>query len=330
MAITATTSVLTGDDWKYAKDIQPGDWVFNRLGKPVKVKMAQIYRSEDCRRVTFGDYLTVEGDGHLAFPIETPTDRIVMRKYQGVKKRRVKQKFLNCTQMLEQGLDFRRNEYRFSVATTHPIELPHQPLEIPPFLFGFWFISRKWNKTLTVPHEFKDRVFQSFKDAGYKVTEKGLYTKNYIRFVTEPSIWSQLAGRIPTKMPLSYLNGSAEQRLDLICGILCAKPIRKATKLGCFSFKTKKKHISLTFQYLSESLGATACPTLDTYGNTYNLSVMRLPSFIPEMAPPRPFTHYARRYVKSIEPIPAQLCVHIETDDEDGSFLTGEGFIPCH
>ena len=190
------------------------------------------------------------------------------------------------------------------------------------FLSG---IKRLWG----INREFKEKVFEKFKDSGYQIEEKGKYQKKYTKFRTIPSIWSQLAGRIPTKMPLSYLNASYSQRLELIQGVLCVKPCKKASPDGFFTFKSSKKHISAAFQYLSETLGAKTSLTYDKHANTHDVRVQRLQPFLPEMAPPRPFTHYARRYVKSIEPIPAQLCVHIETDDSDGSYLVGEGFIPC-
>ena len=330
MAITATTSILTGNDWQYAKDIRPGDWVFNRLGKPVKVKLAQMYRSEDCYRVTFSDYLTVEGDTHLAFPIEDRNYREHCWIYKGKYKKTAQPKVTKCSDLSALTDKCRQGRMKYSVPTTEPIQLPHQPLDIPPFIFGFWFIARKANKTLTVPVEFSEKVFTILKENGYKIEKTFQDIRGYKKFTTQPSIWTQLAGKIPTKMPLSYLNGSHEQRLELIQGILCARHCKKSTKQGYFTFKSSKKHISTAFQYLSESLGAVSSLTYDKHANTYDVNVHRLQPFLPEMAPARPYTHYARRYVKSIEPIPAQLCVHIETDDEDGSFLTGEGFIPCH
>lgn len=331
MAITATTSVFTGDDWKYAKDIKPGDWVFNRLGKPVKVKLAQMYRSEDCRRVTFHDYLTIEGDSHLAFPAETVSRRIKAFRYKGVwKNHKFIPHIIGNETMRESGLIYNETRMKYSVPTTSPIELPHQPLDIPPFIFGFWFMARKADKTLTVPVEFADKVFTILKDNGYKIEKTFKDVRGYKKFTTSPSIWTQLVGKIPTKIPLAYLNGDQDQRLELIQGILCARPCKTCTKEGYFTFKSSRKHISVAFQYLSETLGAVTGLTYDKHANTHDVRVYRIQPFLPEMAPPRPHTFYARRYVKSIEPIPAQLCVHIETDEEDGSFLAGEGFIPCH
>ena len=152
MAITATTSVLTGNDWKYAKDIRPGDWVFNRFGKPVKVKLAQMYRSEDCQRVTFNDYLTVEGDPHLAFPIEDRCYREICWVYKGKRSRKVQPKIMRSVDLPELTDKVRVGSLLYSVPTTEPIQLPHQPLDIPPFIYGFWFMSRKADKKIGRAH----------------------------------------------------------------------------------------------------------------------------------------------------------------------------------
>lgn len=329
MAISATTSILTANDWQYAKDIRPGDWVFNRLGKPVKVKTAQTYRAEECYRVVFDDYLTIEGDHHTVMPIETPMYRRDTFTYQGKRRRRAKPLYRNIQEMLDEGLEFRGKRAFFSVPTTDPIQLPTQPLGIPPFVYGFWFVSRKGDQLLSVPLEFSDDVFEKFKDSGYQIENLGIYLKRYIKFRTVPSIWSQLRGENTRTVPLAYLNGSAEQRLEFLQGMLSAKPVKKVGLTGLFSLKTQKKHLITVYQFLSESLGAKTKIGYQESNKLYSISITRITPFLKQMAPERPVVYLARRYVKSIERIPAQLCVHIETDDEDGSFLAGEGFIPC-
>lgn len=329
MAISATTSVLTGEDWKLAKDIHPGDWVFNRLGKPVKVKTAQMYRSEDCYRVTFDDYLSVEGDKHLSYPIEDREYRNRTHKYKGRFKRTTKPKVKTVTELLEAGLFFREGRKQFSSPTTEPIELPTQPLGIPPFIYGFWFFARYRRRILRVPIEFTDNVVQKFKDSGYQVTMLPRIDEHLDRFRTVPSIWDQLRGEQTHKLPLSYLNGSSEQRLELIQGILSAYPLKKASKIGLFEYHHTKKHIITAIQFLAESLGAKTKIAHYKKLNIYRLRIQRYAPFLTGMAPPRPIAHLSRRYVIDIKRIPAQLCVHIETDDSDGSYLVGEGFIPC-
>lgn len=329
MAIIATTSVLTGEDWKMAKDIKPGDWVFNRLGQPVKVKTAQMYRSEECYRVIFDDYMTISGDRHLAFPSEDNIHRTTTHRYKGVKRFRRQLKRRDVLQMLEEGLLFRGNRMQFSVPTTEPIQLPDQPLSIPPFLYGFWFIARKPEEILEVPYEFAEKVYGKFKESGYKIKELGTVRNRYYKFRTEPSIWSQVKGKQTYKMPLSYLFSGKDQRFELLQGLLCAKPCRTTSKLGMFKLKLRNKATITLIQYLSESLGAKTTLFHDKSMRRDWLTIKREPTFLPDLVPTRPYVHHARRYVKSIETIPAQLCVHIETDDSDGSYLAGEGFISC-
>ena len=329
MAIIATTSVLTGDDWKMAKDIKPGDWVFNRLGQPVKVKTAQMYRSEECYRVIFDDYLTISGDRHLAFPSEDQFYRILERKYKGTRRKTAQLKRRTVLDMMEQGLKYRETRMKFSVPTTEPVQLPEQPLSIPPFLYGFWFLARRRENSMDVPYEFAEQVYQKFKDAGYKIQIMRDVRNTYEKFRTIPSISSQLKVQQTRKVPIAYMNSSAEQRMELLKGLLCSKPCKKLSKWGFFDLKLRNKQLVTTFQYLSESLGARTYITHEAKLNRDVLTIRRTPAFLPEQAEPRPYFHHARRYVKSIESIPAQLCVHIETDDSDGSYLAGEGFITC-
>ena len=330
MAISATSSVLTANDWQYAKDIKPGDYVFNQLGQPVKVKTVQTYRSEDCYRVTFDDYLSIDGDLHLAFPIEDRQYRKRALAYRGRLQRYAKLKIINVQSLCELDLTHRGNRSTYSVPTTEPVQLPHQPLGIPPFVYGLWFAGRMSRRQIHIPYEFLDDAIEKLTNAGYKVTKTGPYRQKYERIRTEPSIWDQLRGLQTRKIPIQYLYSSAEQRLELIQGLLSAKPCKKTGSTGLFCIKTRKKHISAAIQYLSESLGAKTIPTEDKITGTYDLRIFRITPFIEQMAQKRAAAHLARRYVKSIKPISAQLCVHIETDEKDGTFLVGEGFIPCH
>ena len=330
MAISATSSVLTANDWQYAKDIKPGDIVFNRLGQPVKVKTVQTYRSEDCYRVMFDDYLSVDGDRHLAFPTEDHAYRNRANRYRGVIKRTSVPKIRDVKDLLTTGLIYRKTRLFFSVPTTEPIQLPHQPQGIPPFLYGFWFLARRPYRMMQVPVEFFEKVMQKFKNAGYQVTETRQLRPEFRRFRTNPSIWDQLRGFQTRTLPPLYLNGSPEQRLALLQGIFCARPLKTASKEGVFMYSARKKQTITAIQYLTESLGAKTKLAYHPIRRTNDLRICRRKPFLEEMMEKRPVAHLARRYVKSIEPIPAQLCVHIETDEKDGTFLVGEGFISCH
>lgn len=327
MAITAKSSVLTGDGWMYAKDVLPGDWVYNRLGQPVKVKTTQTFRAEECYRVTFDDFFVSEGDGNLAFPSEDYQYRKRSFSYLGKRPRTAQPKIRSVNELLERGIYYKGTRKFFSVPTTEPIQLPTQPLGIPPFVYGFWFMSRKKEKILSAPLEFADMIYEEFQNAGYKVEKLGPHLKDYEKFRTEPSIWKQLVGEDTYKIPLNYLNGSAEQRLALLQGMIATRPTRSTKRSFSVSMHLRKKQTITAIQWLAESLGAKTRITYDKSVNLHRLNMIRLVPFIGET---KRVAHLARRYVKSIEKIPAQLCTHIETDEENSSFLVGEGFIPCH
>ena len=70
MAILATEKVLTLDWWKPADKLEVGDYVFDKDGKIVQIKLIQQYYSENCKRVTFNDHLSVAGDDKLNFMVE--------------------------------------------------------------------------------------------------------------------------------------------------------------------------------------------------------------------------------------------------------------------
>ena len=59
MAILATQRVLTLDFWKLANDIVPGDYLFDRNGRPVKVTLVQKYMAQECYEVTMSDLFSL-------------------------------------------------------------------------------------------------------------------------------------------------------------------------------------------------------------------------------------------------------------------------------
>lgn len=327
MAISATTSILTGDDWQYAKDVRPGDWVFNRFGKPVKVTLAQIYRSEDCYRVTFDDGIALDIDNHTKLPTEDLFYRVRASKYKGKLKRTTQLKLQTPDEMLDTGLRYRGNRITFSVPTTEPIQLPEQPLDIPPFIFGFWYATKNRRQVMHVGTEFAEETFEKFKEHGYKIQIVRQKNEKFLRFKATPSIWKQVVGRNIKSIPLKYLFGSHEQRADFVKGVLATMPAKMTSKTGNFLYINSNKRTLTAMQFLFESLGAKTSynPKKPT-----KLIVNRLAPFIKGMFPERGVAHLARRFVKNIEPIEPRLCVHIETDDEDGSIVVGEGFVPCH
>lgn len=320
MAITANQRILTLNLWKLASELKVGDWVFNSDGKLVQIKLVQHFVSQDCFEVTFDDHLTIQGNSHLAFCLENTKYRNRLFTYKGVRKFKRPLKRYNVLEAMES------NE-RLSLPTTKPIGFPTQALAIPPFIFGFWFFNRRHNKTLLPPPGMSEFVHQKFKDHGYKITIHRKMPTNEYEFRCHPSIESQLFPDIPKNIPNNYLFCSAEQRIELLSGIIHGKSRQYNPKTNWFVFTTRNYTHSGQIRFIVESLGSKTT-TIEHNKDKRREMLYRSKIKLIQNQTSKPIkVHYGRRYLQQITPIGPQSCVHIEIDDENSTFLVGEGFI---
>jgi hypothetical protein len=320
---------LTLNYWKFANDLVPGDVVFDQHGKPVTITLTQTYRSDSCYEVMFNDYLTICGDLKLLLPLEDYKYRNRSDGYKGRHKFRRPLKIKTVEELLATPLVDHRNRKTYSVPTTAPIKLPHQTLPVPPFIFGFWFFNRRSNGNLIPSPGNRDFILEKFHDHGYLVTEKDLTDLGERNFVTKPTVVSHLIPNIPTKIPNNYLLSSAEQRFDLLQGILYAKSRAFNKTTQQFRFTTKSKPYVMQVQYLAESLGCRTKVQHEPRFGQYTVFIKTKLQFHPDQRVNPNARHIARRFVTQITQLPDQLCTHIQTDGPDQTILVGEGFIPC-
>jgi hypothetical protein len=323
MAILANQKVLTLDYWKPANKIQVGDYLLDRDGKPTRVNLVQEYYADECFEVVLDDFITVSGDKHLTFLTENTKYRNRVHSYKGYHPFKRPLRPMSVEKVLETGLKTKHNRLSYSVPTTKPLAMPHQTLPVPPFLFGFWFFNKNSRGIMHAPGGYHDKIEQKFKDHGYKIE---FHNKSGKTFVVKPSIESQLAPNIPTKIPANYLLASAEQRLELLSGIVHAKDRQYSAKFDRFRFSSVHYPTVLSVQGLIESLGCRSRIHFDKSRNTYTVYFRtRLKIFDDQVSPPVK-VHQARRYIAQINKIAPQTCIHIETDT---NYLVGEGFISC-
>ena len=327
MAILATEKVLTLDWWKPASHLRVGDYVFDKDGKIVKVTLVQEYRSESCYEVVFSDYLTANGDEHLKLPTENLKYRNRAYSYKGVHKFRRPLKPLSVKQIVDIPLRDKRNRLALSVPTAKPLELPHKDYPVPPFLFGFWFFASKSTKKLLAGKGYGEYVVEKFKEYGYKVELYQKTSKGEPYFTVAPSIESQFAPNIPTQLTQNYLLGSPEQRIELLSGILCAKGRQYSPSRNTFRITSTHFGTVRLIQGLAESLGCRTKLSHDDYLNNYTISFKSTHQLVPNQISSPVKVHQSRRYITQVNPLPAQMCVHIETSAPDNTILVGEGFI---
>ena len=330
MAITSNEKVLTLDWWKPAHKLKVGDYVFDRLGRITQIKLVQQYHVEKCYQVVFDDHLTLSGDSKLGFPIEDLKYRKRLDTYKGKFKFKRPLKRIVVSDFLILPLKSKRNRLVYSVPTAHPLQLPHQDLPVPPFIFGYWFFNRTPTKRLTLYIDKQEEIIQKFKDCGYKVilSNKQSQLKQYFSVV--PSIESQLVPNIPSVVTNNYILSAPEQRIDLLSGIIEAKKAQYNPKKDVFRVTSKNLPTIVRIQSLVESLGIRTNVLQNEIINNYSLFFKSRHRLVSNQVSAPVKVHHARRYITKINTIPAQMCIHIETTSKDSTILVGEGFIPCH
>jgi replicative DNA helicase len=327
MAILANEKVLTLDYWKPASKLQVGDYVFDRNGQIVQVKLVQEYRAPSCYEVTFNDHLRMAGDNKLGFLVETPKYRKRTYEYKHVQPFRRPLKLFRAEGLELLELTDHRNRHIFSVPTAKPLALPHQDLPVPPFIFGFWFFNQRGNGKLASPPNTSEFLHEKFRDHGYKVKLGRILPSKEREFDTIPSVRSQLIPNPPTKIPENYLLASVEQRTELLSGILYSKSRQYNKKEDKFRITSYHYGTILQIQGLVESLGHRSNVTFDDTYQYYTIYFKSRVKLTEEQNSPPIRVHQARRYITRVDQIQDQLCVHIETTAPDNSILVGEGFI---
>ena len=331
MAILANQKILTLDYWKRADELTEGDIVFDMEGNPAEVTLVQKYTPDQCYEVIFNDWLSVAGDDKLGFIAEDYFDRHKERQYKGRNKFNRPLRNISAQDLLDKPIyNPKFKFFIYSVRTTPPLQLPNQDLPVPPFIFGFWFINRKVNQQMIAPVNLGDTVHNAFKDAGYKLRFRDKKPKNRQMFETIPKIESQLAPNIPTRIPARYLMASAEQRIELLRGMLYAKRGSYNPAKDTFRITTQNYQLIKQIQWLVESLGhKTNLFSNELLKNHALTFKSKLPLIENQQSKPLKFV-YGRRQIRQIIEIPRYPCVHIETDGKNGTFAVGEGFIACH
>ena len=275
------------------------------------------------------DYLTISGDKHLEFLVENFKYRLRAMTYKGYHPFRRPLRPINVENLLELGHKREDNRLIYSIPTTKPIELPHQTLPVPPFVFGFWFVNRKPTGFFTTNPHTTEEVDRQLKDFGYKTKIRKTIKNGWRQFTISPTIESQLAPNIPTKIPANYLLADKEQRIELLRGILFSKPKPYSEYKDRFVFSTQHYGTALAVQGLVESLGGKTRLVFLEQRKTYQLIFKTKLKLVHNQKSKPIKIHQARRYIENITKIQPQSCVHIETDGPDNSYLVGEGFISC-
>ncbi|PPD55685.1 MAG: hypothetical protein CTY12_00065 [Methylotenera sp.] len=318
-------------------DIKAGDEVLGADGKPTRVTFAtDIMYDRPCYEVSFSTGETIIADEEHLWEV---TDEYTK-----------KTKVLTTGDMLKVPmLVNNKNQARFSIKTTKPLDLPDQQLVIDPYVLGVWLGDGSTNSPVITNHV--DDIFIIDEVKRY-YTSSSQYS-NHNNNTTQNYYFKQLRSDLKTvgvfgkkNIPINYLRASVNQRLALLQGLMDTDGYVNEQTGGCELTLTCKQLTDDAAQLIN-SLGfkcSTTCRKIN--GKTPHVrwtiwftpyrsqfAVFRLPRKLDKMKQlpsPTRLRSTQKRSIQSITPIDSVPVRCITVDNEDHLYLVGPSFIPTH
>ena len=276
-ALALDTPIPTPSGWKRMGEIAPGDLVFGRDGKPVRVvATSPIFLNHDCYEVTFEDGEAIIADGdHLWTVVTKNSRRLANREVRNPKRVRKNYKetdghfTITTREMVNDYVrvrsDGRGAEYKYRVPMNSAVEYPEKELPIHPYVLGVW---------LGDGHSDCARVTSGVRDA--KEIAEHLRACGVEFSVSEYTprrayIFNLGSSRVPgvknpildalrelnlignKHIPRIYLESSIEQRMELLRGLMDTDGF--VEKRGQCEFVQSNRRLVEDFSELLASLG---------------------------------------------------------------------------
>jgi hypothetical protein len=231
-------------------------------------------------------------------------------------------------EVMDSGLKVFRNKWyhKYSVPTTKPIQLPETNLPVPPFIVGVWFAKPRFSRQLFVPQEKINDITKRFRQHGYAIRRvKRSHERVYL--TVRPSIETSFLTKYSekqTNIPLEYLVGSVDQRLELLRGLIYNRPRSFNAKTSKYQYFSWDYAFLKRVQGLVESLGIRTTMRKHPNGVPYRLYFRTDLPIGPKNENTNSIVRHKRRFIKQITEIEPSERVYIEAN---GPFLAGEGFL---
>lgn len=273
-ALPNYTKIPTPVGWRNVGDIRPGDYLFGKNGKPVKV--LQIHPQRDPKEIYkmhFSDGRTVECCKDHLWEYKVQSHRCWTTRVETTEE--ILQRAANLKNHFK---DADNCGFRFRIPLNEAVEYPEKEFSVHPYVMGAMlgngsFRYTDTNKTITISEDNED-VFVVEKIAkllgGYVWKKNSSYNYDYsfkpsnnsrhTLWVEEllhdyPELW-QLKSH-EKFIPEDYLMGSVEQRYQLLQGLMDTDGHISKSKGKC-SYYTMSLRLASDIQTLVRSLGMTA------------------------------------------------------------------------
>lgn len=332
------TPILTRHGWKKHGDIVPGDYVLNHKGQYVKV-LATSEKSKSEYRVTFSNGEQIDCHGNHEWVVYDRHAR--------------KEKTVETNYMIGHLKDAycdisSKNHYRFLLPQKEFVKGEYEFLPVDPYTFGAW-LGDGTNTNPYITGDKKDRaIIDSIEKNGYALRhvwindKTGAYTYDFNGLRESLQCLGMCHSRytVEKHIPVQYLIGSIDQRLELLAGLLDTDgSLRK--KEHRYSFTTCEKQLRDDFITLVNTFGwRTSCVEYQPKKSSSGIIGRKkywVISFNPTIEIPcrlerkqlKEFSKPRRISIIDIQPLKEEKygnCIQVE----GGIYLAGRQLIPTH
>jgi intein/homing endonuclease len=340
-AIMLDMKIPTLDGWKTMTDLKVGDCVFGPDGNPVKViGKSEVFKDRQIYRVTTDDNASIDVDGDHLWTVRLCRKHGVFHDYTTEQLwRRQNGEILKTKR--GGGAEFIAGK---AVGVPRlpmlpkvlPVQYEEKNLLVDPYVLGVWLGDGSKNNGV-ITAEDNDAVFTraEIERRGYKTTDQAT---RYTFGILGLQIQLKELGVYKNKhIPQAYLEGSVQQRRDLLKGLMDTDG--NVSKKGqCFFAQSNREFIEQVAT-LIRSLGIKA-NILESeakigdksYGLTWKISFYASDVFLlprkeeRTLKGERTFGRYIK--IEKLNITGDAQCIKV--DREDGLFLAGEGYICTH
>lgn len=276
-ALALDTRIPTPNGDKTMGEISVGDYVFNELGKPVKViGESKIFTDHDCYEVVFEDGERIIADADHRWAVQTKNTQR-NRKYNPQSNRartafndidEFGYKVVTTADMVgdyaRRRHDGKGTEYKYHVPKVSAVVYPEKPVKIHPYVLGLWLGDGSTDDNrISCSLDDAAETIKNIEKCGYKTSVKRygnaaleirLHGQNDKKLHNEIRDGLRFYGVWENKhIPEDYLTASVEQRTDLLRGLMDTDGT--VSKSGQCEFTQKSKTVTDDMSRLLSSLG---------------------------------------------------------------------------
>lgn len=350
--LALNTCIPTLFGWTTMAEVGVGDVLLDESGAPCRVTAVSDVVHRSCFRLRFDDGAEIVADDVHRWVTFDAKERRAMKNaglslypkgWSFWRSPRGKAPQIRNTAEINQTLEVKPGYNNHSIPTTPPLQLPEVGLPVDPFVLGAWLgdgSSSSGTARMAADHTNGDSAClrAEFLARGYQTRD----LSDPVQF-SIPGLISKLReiGVASDKhVPPIYLRGSAQQRLDILRGLMVTDG--HVTASGQVSFENTNERLAEAVEELALSMGQKArkkelsrvteagkrvwrvywSPTVDPFGVGRKINRLRLEG--------AQTIRHRHRVIVACDPVPSVPTKCIAVDSPTRQFLVGRQMIPTH